>query len=79
MQIQADLLGAPIEVSAEPEATSMGVAYLAARATGLWESDARVQAQAKTAQIFEPQLSPKQRKEKLERFEEACLQAQRFA
>jgi glycerol kinase len=39
MQMQADLLGVPVEVAADAEATLRGVCFLAARAIGLWGSD----------------------------------------
>src|SRR5439155_7096519 len=42
MQIQADLLGYPVEVVSNPQATASGVCALAARASGLWSSDERI-------------------------------------
>lgn len=36
MQLQADLLGCPVEVSAEPETTALGAAALAGLALGVW-------------------------------------------
>jgi len=36
MQLQADLLGAPVEVSADVEATALGAAALAGLAVGAW-------------------------------------------
>ena len=36
MQFQADLLGVPVEVAAEPEQTALGAALLAGLAVGLW-------------------------------------------
>ncbi len=36
MQFQADLLGIPVEVAAEPEQTALGAALLAGLAVGLW-------------------------------------------
>ena len=42
MQFQADVLGCPVEVAAEQEATALGAAALAGLALGLWtEADVR--------------------------------------
>ena len=42
MQLQADLLGAPVEVSADVEATALGAAALAGLAVGTWRGPADV-------------------------------------
>jgi glycerol kinase len=42
MQLQADLLGAPVEVSADVEATAVGAAALAGLAVGVWGAPADV-------------------------------------
>jgi glycerol kinase len=42
MQLQADLLGAPVEVSAHVEATALGAAALAGLAVGVWREPADV-------------------------------------
>jgi glycerol kinase len=73
MQIQADLLGYPVEVVANPEATVSGVCYLAARASGLWPSDERIFQQVRIAQTYEPTLSEDGRRTHMERFEKAIL------
>src|SRR5207244_7233055 len=36
MQLQADVLGCPVEVAAERETTALGAAALAGRAIGVW-------------------------------------------
>ena len=41
MQFQADLLGVPVEVAAEPEQTALGAALLAGLAVGLWTEPQR--------------------------------------
>ncbi len=42
MQLQADLLGTPVEVSADVEATALGIAALAGLAVGTWHGPADV-------------------------------------
>jgi glycerol kinase len=71
MQIQADLLGCPVEVVANPEATVSGVSALAARATGLWSSDEMILQRMQIGQTYFPRLSEDRRKAHMERFNEA--------
>ncbi len=52
MQFQADLLGIPVEVAAEPEQTALGAALLAGLAVGLWPEPQAAPAGAR----YEPQL-----------------------
>ncbi len=75
MQIQSDLLGHPVEVIANSEATTSGVCMLAARASGLWSSDDAIRQKIQVAKIYEPRLSEDQRLNILNRFERAigCL------
>src|SRR5664279_274913 len=73
MQIQADLLGFPVEVIANPEATANGVAYLAARAAGLWSSDEPILRQAQAARTYQPNLAESQRTAHMDRFNEAIF------
>jgi glycerol kinase len=71
MQIQADLLGFPVEVISNPEATASGVASLAARAAGLWSSDEPILRQAQATRTYEPTLAESQRRSQMNRFNEA--------
>jgi glycerol kinase len=71
MQIQADLLGCPVEVVANPEATASGVSALAARTTGLWSSDELILQRVQIGQTYSPRLSEDRRKAHMERFNEA--------
>jgi glycerol kinase len=77
MQIQADLLGYPVEVVFDPQATASGVCGLAARASGLWASDGRIVEQVRVARTYEPSMSEDHRSAHLDRFEKAirCLKA----
>jgi len=54
MQFQADLLGCPVEVAAEPDTTALGAAALAGRATGLWPDDAAIRARLPPRAVYEP-------------------------
>ena len=78
MQMQADMLGVPVEVSAEPEATAMGVAFLTKRALSLWKSDDEIPNQVKIERTYNPSIAVSSRKEKLERFDLACRLVKEF-
>jgi glycerol kinase len=54
MQFQADLLGVRVDRPERIETTALGAAYLAGRATGLWEDAARISSLRRTARTFEP-------------------------
>jgi glycerol kinase len=71
MQSQADLLGIPVEVVANPEATASGAGILAALAAGL-RSDGEP-LPVSIAQTYEPTLSEPERRTRLDRFNQAIL------
>ena len=60
MQFQADLLGIPVEVAAEPEQTALGAALLAGLAVGLWPEPQAAPAGAR----YEPRM-PRDEAERL--------------
>src|SRR5207249_795694 len=54
MQIQADLLGIPVERAATRETTALGAAWLAGLAAGRWPSTADLAARRRADRTFEP-------------------------
>jgi glycerol kinase len=56
MQIQADLLGAPVQRAAVQETTALGAAYLAGLATGLWSGTAELARLWRADRLFTPAL-----------------------
>lgn len=61
MQLQADLLGLPVEVASTPDGAAFGAAKLAGLATGVW-SDAESLGQLwHPGSVYEPQISADQR------------------
>ena len=54
MQLQADLVGCPVEVSAEPETTALGAAALAGLALGVWPDTASVAKHLRRGMRYEP-------------------------
>ena len=78
MQMQADLLGIPVEVAAEAEATLRGICFLAARAVGLWKDDAEALVMRRAGRIVEPRASETERHDRRERFERAVALVQEW-
>ena len=54
MQLQADLLGCPVEVAAEPETTALGAAALAGLALGVWPDSATLARHLRRGARYEP-------------------------
>ncbi len=71
MQLQADILGRPIERIQPLEATAYGAALLAGEACGMWEpwSSANVR---QTDRVFEPQWNEDRREERFHWWKQAC-------
>jgi glycerol kinase len=77
MQLQADLLGVPVLVSAHAEATVTGAAWFAARAAGLWSHDDEIHRRVATARAYEPRIGEDQRAARVERFARAVALVRR--
>ena len=54
VQALADATGRPVEVSPEREATTLGAAYAAGLALGVWSGDDEIAATWQPAQVVEP-------------------------
>ena len=78
MQMQADLLGIPIEVAADAEATLRGICFLAARACGVWTDDERVREIWKAGHVVTPGPASGDRRARLDRFERAVSLVQEW-
>ncbi len=61
MQIQADVLGVPVQRPAVTETTALGAAYLAGLATGFWPGVEALAAQWSLERTFEPRMSDAER------------------
>jgi glycerol kinase len=57
MQFQADVLGLPVEVAVEREATALGAAVLAGLAVGTWRDPSELRELLRPGRIYEPQMS----------------------
>src|SRR5215218_11262709 len=58
MQLQADLLGIPVEVARERETTALGAAALAGLALGTWRSTYELAAMWRPVARYEPRDRP---------------------
>jgi glycerol kinase len=63
MQFQADLLGVPVIRPKVPETTSLGAAYAAGLATGLWNNEEELRENWVEDKRWEPQMESSQRDE----------------
>jgi glycerol kinase len=61
MQLQADLLGLPIERSAIAETTALGAAFLAGLAVGVWDDLDELKDLRSVDRVFRPAMSPNAR------------------
>lgn len=61
MQIQADVLGVPVQRPSVTETTALGAAYLAGLATGVWQSTDELVEKWAIDRTFEPSISADQR------------------
>jgi glycerol kinase len=61
MQFQADILGVPIQPALVAETTSLGAAYLAGLAVGLWKDTTELSRMWRAAETYEPKMSGDQR------------------
>jgi len=61
MQFQSDLLGVPVEVAAIRETTSLGAAFLAGLAVGVWRSTDELRERRTTSARYESRMSADER------------------
>ena len=61
MQLQADLLGLPVEVAATRETTALGAAFLAGLGVGIWKTTEELGSRRGVAARFDPAMSVDER------------------
>lgn len=79
MQLQADVLGLPVERPAVLESTSLGAALLAGLAVGFFADAAAIAAARRVERVFEPQLAAAARGRLLERWRNAVGRSRHWA
>ena len=71
MQLQADMLGMPVEVPVEKESAAFGAACIAAYADGALEHIGDVRAYVKIKEIYQPSMTEEERAERLREWRKA--------
>lgn len=75
MQSQSDIINAPVQRPKCVETTAMGAAYLAGLAVGYWASKEDVIKNWAIDRVFQPSISDKERKEKIDGWNKAVKYA----
>ncbi len=79
LQIQADLLGVPIEVPTITETTALGAAYLAGLAVGFWQGMDDLREKWSVARCYEPVLSADRRESLYAEWKRAVARSRNWA
>ena len=75
MQVQSDLIDAPVKRPSCIETTAMGAAYLAGLAVGYWENKEDVIRNWEVDRVFEPKLAADEREKKIKGWKKAVRYA----
>lgn len=79
MQVQADMINAPVHRPSCVETTAMGAAYLAGLAVGYWENKQKVLKNGKIDRIFYPMISGEEREKRIRGWGKAVAYAYDWA
>jgi glycerol kinase len=79
MQMQADVLGRPVERPVMLETTALGAALLAGIATGFFADAAAVSAARSVDRVFEPQIDAAARRTLVEKWHDAVGRSRGWA
>jgi glycerol kinase len=79
MQLQADVLGLPVERPAVIESTSLGAALLAGLAVGFFADAAAIAGPRRVERGFEPRLAAAARDRLLDRWRDAVGRSRKWA
>ncbi len=75
MQLQADLIKAPVYRAANVEATAQGAAYLAGLAVGFWKNKEELKMQRGEETVFTPNMKQEEREQRLAGWNDAVKRA----
>ena len=79
MQIQADVLGVPVDRPAVLETTALGAGLLAGLATDFYPSAAAISEARGIEKTFHPQIDESQRRQRLDQWQNAVGRCQGWA
>ena len=71
LEMQADLLGVPVERPTILESTALGAAYMAGLAVGVWKDTDELESHRTIDRVFEPSMSEDDRKSELDQWHKA--------
>jgi glycerol kinase len=75
MQMQADILGLPVQRNSAADVSALGAAYLAGLAVGIWASEAEIEGLMRQSDRFVPQMGASERETKYAGWRNAIEQA----
>jgi len=75
LQIQADLLGVPIERPRDVETTARGAAYLAGLGAGVWNDVTDLDTEPQVDRVFEPSISREEARSRMDAWRRAVGRA----
>ena len=79
MQIQADILGIPVQRPTQLETTALGAAYLAGIGVGVLKGTTEVSRNQEIERTFESTMRPRGRRARLARWEQAVAKSKQWA
>ena len=79
MQVQADIIGAPVKRPVCVETTAMGAAYLAGLAVGYWKDYAEIRNNWAIDRTFAPNIGKEEREKKLKGWNKAVKRSYQWA
>jgi len=79
MQVQADIINAPVERPSCIETTAMGAAYLAGLSVGYWKNKEDVIKNRETDRVFQPSIGEEERAKKIKGWTRAVTYAYNWA
>src|SRR5690606_18933839 len=75
MQIQAQVIGRPVRVSARTESTALGAAYMAGLQAGIWHDEGQFKDLWRASATYRPTLSEPERDALVAGWQQAIAQA----
>ena len=79
MQVQSDVINAPVSRPVCVETTAMGAAYLAGLAVGYWNSKEDVMKNCAVDTVFKPMITEEERRDKIKGWNKAVKYAYGWA
>jgi glycerol kinase len=79
MQLQADLIGAPVQRPTTTETTALGAAMLAGLGVGLWDDSKQLSSRGELQRTFEPLIEEDEREQRRSDWQRAVQRSRNWA